>query len=71
MFVDIIRVARSLRVEFAFPTQTLYLRKEDAPTHEQVLANLDEACGKGREEAALVVRETLGEPVRCPPPVTF
>ena len=34
IFLEIHRLAEELKIEFAFPTQTLYLRKEETPIHQ-------------------------------------
>ncbi len=51
---DILRLAHELRVEFAFPTQTLYLRRQDwtAP----------EAAGAGYPKASRVESDRAGQP---------
>lgn len=67
LFNDIIRLAKNLNVEFAFPTQTLYMRSEETPTH----ADIDDPLGVGRDEASRIVAETLGKDVPKPPPVDF
>lgn len=65
--LDCLRLARELGVEYAFPTQTLYLRNEDwaEPVHgEPPLAS---AADHGRETAARIVGRTTGSGVRPPP----
>ena len=69
LFTDIIRLAKGLDIEFAFPTQTLYLRSDETPTHEG-LATPGEAFILGRRKAKQVVRENLARGV-IPPPVAF
>ncbi|WP_275099746.1 mechanosensitive ion channel family protein [Sedimenticola hydrogenitrophicus] len=68
--LDILRLAKRLGVEFAFPTQTLYMRSEEtAPQTGQPLAQTC-AFDLGRQEAVAVVAESTGIGVK-PPPVTF
>ncbi|MCP4994948.1 MAG: mechanosensitive ion channel family protein [Gammaproteobacteria bacterium] len=69
--LDILRLAKRLNVEFAFPTQTLYMRQETM-NGEAVDAGLSqqEALNLGRNEAIAIVKETLGDGPK-PPPVTF
>ena len=65
--VDALRLARQLGVEYAFPTQTLYLRNEDyqPPVHGE--PPLSEAAQQGRDAAAQIVAATTGAGVRPPP----
>ena len=69
--LDILRLAKRLGVEFAFPTQTLYMRPESdfTPPSEDGLAQ-EQAFERGREEAISIVAESTGLGVR-PPPVEF
>jgi len=74
LFNDIIRLAARLGVEFAFPTQTLFVNPEagtgeppDYPSERGV----KDAVADGRREAREIVAGTLGEPARHPPPVVF
>jgi len=69
--LDILRLAKRLGVEFAFPTQTLYMRSEPdfAPPTEDGLAQ-EQAFERGRSEAVSIVAESTGLGVR-PPPVEF
>lgn len=70
LLLDILRLAKRLQVEFAFPTQTIYMKSEEA---DQVPADelpQEEAFRLGREAAAKIVDQTLGRGVR-PPPVRF
>ncbi|MCH8274608.1 MAG: mechanosensitive ion channel family protein [Armatimonadetes bacterium] len=75
-YVDIVRLARKLGVEFAFPTQTLHLHQaadgEPAALAEMAhKAELESAKEKGREEARAIVAATLGTSGEKPPPVTY
>jgi MscS family membrane protein len=71
LFSDIIKLAQTLQVEFAFPTQTLYLRNEETPVHKNIPENQKAAWEKGSKEAQQIVAQELGDPARRPPPVTF
>jgi hypothetical protein len=53
--MDILRLARELKVEFAFPTQTLYVRREE-PGHPDNPADVAEALGLGRRSGARIGR---------------
>lgn len=71
LFNDIIRVAKELKIEFAFPTQTVYLRNEEAPKHQNIPANELAAFDEGRGIADKIVYENLGNPPVKPPPVVI
>lgn len=71
LFNDIIRTAKELQVEFAFPTQTVYLRNQETPVHTQIPANEETAFRIGRETGGKIVFDGLGDPAKVPPPVTF
>jgi MscS family membrane protein len=71
--VDIIRLAAELEIEFAFPTQTLYVRREDweAPAsagggYPRASADLQE---RARQTADRLVHDAIGDEI--PPPVDF
>lgn len=68
--LDILRVASELKVEFAFPTQTIWMPKE-LPAHEDKPADPRAAHLKAREIAGRVVRSFYGEKVVGQPPVSF
>ena len=71
--VDILRLARELEVEFAFPTQTLYLRRQEWTAPEVAGAGYPDASLEGlrraRGAARQLVDDALGGAV--PPPVEF
>lgn len=71
--LDILRLARQLEVEFAFPTQTLYLKRGDVdqPPVEPFKPGMSQqdALARGQQEAESIVSQTLGEEV--PGPVEF
>ncbi|MFZ5953360.1 MAG: mechanosensitive ion channel family protein [Candidatus Rifleibacteriota bacterium] len=71
LFSDIIRVARQLKVEFAFPTQTVYLRNDQIHEHGNVPAGEADAFREGREVGGKIVFDNLGNPPVRPPPVVF
>jgi MscS family membrane protein len=69
--LDILRLAKRLGVEFAFPTQTLYMKPEETAALEKAgEMGQERAFDLGRSEARSVVAETTGLGVR-PPPVEF
>lgn len=68
--LDILRLAKRLDVEFAFPTQTLYMRSEDIPAQTGERVPQTQAFELGRQEAVAVVAESTGIGVK-PPPVIF
>jgi MscS family membrane protein len=73
LFLDIIRLASRLDVEFAFPTQTLYVRQEDAaPERGPGPSSPEEALVLGRREAEQIANEFLGgKDAPVPPPVSL
>jgi len=71
LFSDIVRVAQRLGVEFAFPTQTLYMRQEKKPEHGGAPSDPEAAFTLGRQQAQAIVEELLGSTGEKPPPVSF
>ena len=71
--LDILRLARQLNVEFAFPTQTLYLKRSDGETRPagpfKPSMPIEEALSQGQQEAEAIVSQTLGN--HMPGPVEF
>ncbi len=68
--LDLLRLSRRLGVEYAFPTQTLYMREAgDSGSNSAELAQ-QAAFDLGRKEAVAIVAETTGTGVK-PPPVIF
>jgi len=52
LYLDILRLAESLKVEFAFPTRTVHMMgPEDGPDHGDAPASSDEAAARGKELA--------------------
>jgi MscS family membrane protein len=68
--LDILRLAKRLGVEFAFPTQTLYMRKEDYNEAMPESMEQEQAFERGRNEAIAIVSESTGLGVK-PAPVIF
>jgi len=77
--LDCLRLAKRLDVEYAYPTQTLYLRQDDRATSPEAASMqhafqpdmvAEEAFTMGRKEAQDIVKATTGLGV-TPPPVTF
>ena len=54
--LDAIHLAKMLNVKHAFPTQTLYMRKEEIPSHEDFGGERRGAV-LGREAASMLLRE--------------
>jgi len=70
LYLDIIRLANRLGVEFAFPTQTLYVRPDTDETNgSRAPKSSVQPAAFGRREATRIVRETLGPKGTVPPPV--
>jgi MscS family membrane protein len=71
--LDILRLAKQLEVEFAFPTQTLYLKRGDVahPAAEPFKPGMtqEEALARGQKEAESIVSQTLSGEI--PGPVEF
>ena len=69
--LDLLRLARRLGVEFAFPTQTLYMKQEEGGSDGSSTELAQQAAFElGRKEAIAIVAETTGTGVK-PPPVVF
>jgi MscS family membrane protein len=72
--VDILRLAKQLEVEFAYPTQTIYLKKDngvaDAAEAFKPAMTQEEAFMMGKRQAEVIVDGTLGRGIK-PDPVTF
>jgi len=73
--LDILRLAKQLDVEFAYPTQTLYLKQESEATANTMQAfqptmSEADAFAMGKKEAEAIVDKTLGQGVK-PAPVRF
>jgi len=59
MFADILRIAKVLEVEFAFPTQSLHVVKPEDLEHTNTPASNSAAHAFGVEAATAVLKETL------------
>lgn len=74
--LDILRLASRLEVEFAYPTQTIYLKRDEggaASSATRDFAAVEQQATlfkRGRDEAEAIVKNTTGLGV-VPPPVTF
>jgi MscS family membrane protein len=68
--LDILRLAQQLGVEFAFPTQTLYMKQESAEAGTSQPIDQATAFELGRSSAKSIVETTTGIGVK-PPPVTY
>ncbi len=61
--LDCLRVAQKLGVEYAFPTQTLYLRQDEGAANVAQEQARDTAMERGREIARDIVSQTTGSGV--------
>ena len=74
--LDVLRLAKQLDVEFAYPTQTLYLKQDNGDSNGNTLSAFQpmmseqDAMTMGQQEAGVIVDATLGKGVK-PGPVTF
>ncbi len=76
LFLDILKLARHLGVEFAFPTQTLHIASvpegfagAPAPPAPEAVPGFEEVVRQGREQARQVMEESWGRGKQ--PPVDF
>ena len=67
LLMDILRLAAALKVEFAFPTQTLHMMQGTPPDHGEPIDDLKTAWQTGQREAKKIVDEYTGG--TTPPPV--
>lgn len=68
--LDILRLARDLGVEFAYPTQTLYMKTDGEAIDIPKESSQETAFEQGRDLAKRIVKESTGLGVK-PPPVKF
>lgn len=72
--VDILRLAKQLEVEFAYPTQTIFLKKDPGQSEPEgdfkPVMTQDEAFLMGKQQAEVIVNNTLGRGIK-PAPVIF
>ena len=66
LLMDILRLARNLSVEFAFPTRTVHMIQGAAPSHDDAV-DLRKAWKRGQKAAGEIVEEFTGTGV--PPSV--
>ena len=71
LLLDIIRLAKALGVEFAFPTSTLYMQAQAGAPQEAINVDENKALLEGRRQAVKIVNDTLGKNETAPAPVTF
>ena len=69
--LDILRLARALDVEFAYPTQTIHLKQEADASREETDVDREQAYVLGQEVARAIAEEGLGNQKRKPAPVRF
>ena len=71
--VDILRLANEMDVEFAFPTQTVYLRQEDWAAPEPAGASYPDASRAEGKRARAAARRLVDDALsgEAPPPVEF
>ncbi|NNJ90342.1 MAG: mechanosensitive ion channel [Gammaproteobacteria bacterium] len=68
--LDILRLARDLGVDFAYPTQTLYMKNDSEANDIKEENDQEVALAQGRDLAKRIVEESTGLGVK-PPPVKF
>ncbi|MHC4953022.1 MAG: mechanosensitive ion channel family protein [Planctomycetota bacterium] len=67
LLMDVLKLAREMEVEFAFPTRTLHMIQQDEPRHTDVPADKVAAWKHGQKAAGAVCEEFDGGTI--PPPV--
>jgi MscS family membrane protein len=72
--LDILRLAKQVDVDFAYPTQTLYLKRDESlpgpASAFKTAMSQDESHAFGQQQAEAIVEGTLGKGVK-PEPVKF
>ncbi len=73
--LDILRLAKQLGVEFAYPTQTLYMKNAEEPGSSEIMPekqynDQNAAFATGRDVAKQIVEKTTGLGTK-PPPVNY
>jgi MscS family membrane protein len=71
LFVDIVRIAKELGVQFAFPTRTLHLVQGQNPVYTAIPNDTEQSMAQGRNAARDVLRRTFGEEIPAPPPLRY
>ncbi len=66
--IDCLRLAKQLGVEYAFPTQTLYVRNDEVPTHPEFSKN---NAGEDGKKVAQEIISSGPDRDNKPPPVKF
>ena len=61
LYADILRLAKALGVEFAFPTQTLFMPKPEDLEHPGAPTDINSGLSAGRSAAAEVLEASLGD----------
>lgn len=69
LFNDIIKLAGKIGVEFACSPQTVYLRNDKKMSHDNV--DFQTVLQKGKVGAETIVYDSLGKPIKIPPPVEY
>ena len=67
MLMDILKLAREMGVEFAFPTRTLHMIQQDEPRHTDLPRDKFAAWRSGQQAATSVSEEF--DATNIPPPV--
>ena len=68
--LDILKLAREIGVDFAYPTQTLFMKQDDSPEPSYEGMSVTKELNSSREIAQKIVEESTGLNVK-PPPVKF
>lgn len=74
LFVDIIRLAGRMEVEFAFPTQTIHMANPDAlhPAEKETsLDNINSAIMNGRQLSSDIISQSVPEKSSIPGKINF
>jgi MscS family membrane protein len=68
LILDIVRLAASLGVDFAFPTQTVHLERSGDSAE---VPQWENATAEGQTVAQQIIKSTVGPHGHIPPPVSF
>lgn len=72
LYADILRIAESIGVGFAFPSQSLYMVRPEDLEHADRPDDIEDGLRRGREAARSAVERSLeGLPPQGPPPPAF
>ena len=72
--LDMLRIAQKMGVEFAFPTQTLQLRRDQPKLEDQDLVQFQSDSTEAMQQAREIAHSVIGETIdlnKKPPPVSF